>query len=255
MTVQIKVFRCLTDNFGYLIHSPRTGATIAVDAPDAGAVARECLSAGWALTHVLVTHRHLDHIQGLPALKENFGVEIIAAHQAGDSVAPVDRRVGGGDRIDVGGIGFAVFDTPGHCDDHVSYYASDAEALFCGDVIFKLGCGRVLEGEAGVLFRSIDKLNELPDDTRIYGGHDYALGNARFAAAVEPDNPVVVAALAQAEADAKSGTLTSITTLRDERAMNPFLRTGVPAVQRAVKLEGAEPEAVFAALREWKNRF
>lgn len=255
MSAEIRVFRCLDDNFGYLVHLPDAGVTIAVDAPDAGTIQSELDRAGWTLTHILVTHRHADHIQGIPALKATSGAEVIAARQAGEAVPGADRRVSGGERIEIGGIAFDVYDTPGHCADHISFHAPAIAALFCGDVIFKLGCGRVMESPPETMFASIRTLAALPGGTRVYGGHDYALSNARFAAAAEPGNPKVAAALAQAEADKAAGRLTAITTLDEEKATNPFLRAGEPALARAVNLEGASPAAVFAALREWKNGF
>ncbi len=254
MNPEIRVFRCLEDNFGILVSLPGADAVIAIDAPDAAAIGAELDRAGWRLTHILVTHRHGDHIQGIPELKGRGGVEVIAARQAGDAV-PADRRVAGGDRIAFGDIAFDVYDTPGHCADHISFHAPALKALFCGDVIFKLGCGRVMEGPYETLFASIRMLAALPDDTRVYGGHDYALSNARFAAAADPGNAAVKAALAQAEADREAGRLTAITTLAQEKRTNPFLRTGDPAVARAAGREGASEAEIFKALREWKNGF
>ncbi len=255
MAITITPFRCLDDNFGVLIHNEATGALISVDAPDAPAIAAEADRIGRPVSHIIVTHRHADHVQGIAALKARYGCEVIAARQAGSDVPEVDRRVAGGETIHVGGIEMHVHDTPGHCIDHISFHAPAAKAVFCGDVIFKLGCGRVMESPYETMFASITALAALPDDTRVYGGHDYALGNARFAAAVEPGNPKVQAALQQAEADKAAGRLTAITTLAEEKETNPFLRAHVPAVAAAVGLPGGSPAEVFKALREWKNRF
>lgn len=255
MAASIRRFRCLDDNIGVLVHCDRTGACAAIDVPDAATVLRELADAGWTLTDILVTHRHGDHVQGIPAVKEATGARVTGARQAAAAVPGMDRLVAEGDRVAVGELEFRVLDTPGHCIDHVSYFAPDAEALFCGDVLFKLGCGRVMESPYEVMWASLRKLMALPAGTAVYCGHDYTLSNARFALAAEPGNSKVAALLAQAEADVAARTLTALTTLGDEMASNPFLRAGEPALARSVKLEGHPAGEVFAALREWKNRF
>lgn len=255
MSAEIQPFRCLSDNLGVLMRCTATGAVAAIDAPDADAIGRELDAAGWTLTHILITHRHADHVQGVPALKARYGATVIAPKLAAREVPDADRLVGEGDHVTVGNLDGTVIATPGHCDDHISYHFPTARALFCADTLFKLGCGRMFEGEAATFWRSLEKLMALPDNTTIYGGHDYTLGNARFAAAVLPTDDGLVAALADAQAKADAGHFNALSTLGEEKRLNPFLRAGEPAIAAAAGKPGRPPAEVFGALREWKNRF
>jgi hydroxyacylglutathione hydrolase len=155
----------------------------------------------------------------------------------------------------VGGLQAHVWETPGHCNDHVSYWFAADRALFCADVLFTMGCGRVLEGSYGDLWNSLQRLAALPDEVKVYCGHDYTLSNARFALAADPDNGALKARVAEAEAAKARGGFLVPTTIGQEKATNPFLRAGEPALAKAVGKEGADAATVFAALREWKNRF
>lgn len=255
MPAEIHRFRCRTDNLGALLHDPATGATAAIDAPEEGAILAALAETGWQLTDILVTHRHGDHIEAIPALKARFGARIVAPASAGDAVPLVDEAVGEGDTVRIGRLSGRVLATPGHCDDHVAYWFADAAALFCGDTLFKLGCGRKLEGDYATFWATLIRLMALPDATRLHCGHDYALGNARFAVAMLPDDAAFAASLREAEVDAAAGRLTGLSTLGEEKAGNIFLRAGEPAIAAALGMAGADALAVFTALRERKNRF
>jgi hydroxyacylglutathione hydrolase len=255
MTAEIHAFRCLDDNIGVLIRDAATGACAAIDAPEEAAVVAALDEKGWRLTDILVTHRHADHVQGIDGLKRRYAPRVIAPEKARNEVPGADRYVGEGDRVTVGQLEAEVWDTPGHCRDHIAYWFAPDRALFAGDTIFTLGCGRVMESTYGEMWASLERFAGLPDDARVYSGHDYTMANARFALAVEPDNAALKARAAEAEAATAQGRFLIPSTIAAEKATNPFLRAREPAVARAVKLEGAEPVAVFQALREWKNRF
>lgn len=255
MPAEIRVFRCLSDNIGALVHDPATGACAAVDAPEEGPIVQALDEAGWTLTEIIVTHRHADHVQGVEALKARTGCRVVAPEKARGEVPAVDAYVREGDTVRVGELSAHVWETPGHCQDHVAYWFAADRALFSGDTLFTLGCGRVMESTHAQMWSSLRRLAALPDAARVYSGHDYVLSNGRFALAVEPDNAALKARLAEAEEAKAQGRFLIPSTIAEEKATNPFLRAGEPAVQRAVKMEGAEPVKVFQALREWKNRF
>ena len=255
MSAQIHVFRCLDDNIGALIHDPSTGACAAIDAPEEGAIMAALAETGWDLSDILVTHRHSDHIQGIEAVKQRTGCRVVAPVKAKGQVPAVDAYVREGDTVVVGDLQAHVWETPGHCADHVSYWFAADRALFCADVLFTLGCGRVLEGTYADLWNSLQRLAALPDEVKVYCGHDYTLSNARFALAADPDNAALKARAAEAEKAGAEGRFLVPTTIAQEKATNPFLRAGEPAVARSVGKEGADAATVFAALREWKNRF
>jgi hydroxyacylglutathione hydrolase len=146
MTAEIHTFRCLDDNIGVLVRDPATGACAAIDAPEEAAVAAALDEKRWRLTEILVTHRHADHVQGIEGLKRRYGaVRVTAPDKARNEVPGAERYVGEGDRVSVGSLEAEVWDTPGHCRDHIAYWFAGERALFAGDTIFTLGCGRVME--------------------------------------------------------------------------------------------------------------
>ena len=255
MPADIRVFRCLEDNIGVLLRDPETGRCAAIDAPEEAAVERALDTAGWQLIDILVTHRHFDHVQGIPGLKRRTGCRVVAPARAKGEVPDVDEWVSEGDRVAVGALAGAVWETPGHCRDHVTYWFEADRLAFAGDTLFTLGCGRVMESPYETMWASLERFADLPGDAQVYSGHDYVRANARFALAADPDNAALKARAAEADRAAREGRFLVPSTMAEERATNPFLRATEPALARSVDRPGASPDAVFKALREWKNRF
>jgi len=254
MGPQIHLFRCLEDNVGALIRDSESGACAAVDAPDEAAIVQALADTGWELTDCLVTHSHWDHVQGLEAIRHRFGCRVVAPASAGDVAEAADTIVREGDTVSVGEMAARIWETPGHCADHIVYHFYADDLLVAGDVLFVMGCGRVFGGDYDALYRALTRIKELPDATRIIVGHDYTLANARFAVKADPRNPALAARLREAEERAARKDLFGDTTLAEEKATNPFLRADEPALAEATGLAGSPPEAVFRALREWKNK-
>lgn len=256
MAAEIRVFRCLQDNIGVILHDPATGACAAIDAPEEAPIREVLEETGWTLSDILVTHRHADHVQGIEPLKSRYRCRVVAPTKAARQVPLADEMVQEGDTVRVGSLSAEVWETPGHCIDHVAYWFAQEQALFAGDTLFTLGCGRVMESPYETMWASLSRLAGLPDETRVYSGHDYVISNARFALAAEPDNAALKARMGEVERAKEEGRFLVPSTLAEEKRTNPFLRAGEPALARSVGLEpGADPAAVFAALREWKNRF
>ena len=256
MTAQIHQFPCLSDNFGVLVHDPATGATAAIDVPEAAPVLKALAQKGWTLTDILVTHRHADHVQGIPEVKQHFPkARVIAPAGEADRVPMVDATVKEGDVASVGSLRARVMETPGHTIGHIVYWFEADKLLFAGDTLFSLGCGRVNEAPMGVMWNSLLKIAALPEDTAIYCGHEYTLANARFALTIEPGNAKLIAHMKEIEALRARGDWTLPTTLGLELAINPFLRAEDPGVQAQLGMVGAAPADVFAEIRERKNRF
>lgn len=253
---EIRSFPCRSDNIGVLIRDLSTGDCAAIDVPEADAVLKVIDETGWRLTDILVTHRHGDHVEGIAEVKRRTGARVTAPLKAGSAVPEVDRTVSEGDQVQLGALTAEVWETPGHCLDHVTYWFAGACVAFAGDTLFTLGCGRVMESPPETLWHSLARFLPLPDETEIYSGHDYVLANARFARAVDPENAALEARAEAAERAKAEGRFLIPTTIGIERATNPFLRATEPALARAVGLDpGADPAAVFTALRAWKNRF
>lgn len=252
---EIELVPALSDNYVYLAHDPETGATAVVDPAEADPVLAALDRKGWKLTHILNTHHHMDHIGGNAELKERFGVPIIGPRADAARIPDMDVEVGDGDTYTVGSQTAKVFDTPGHTSGHIAFWFADSDALFCGDTLFVLGCGRMFEGTPEQFWSSLSKLRSLPDSARVYCGHEYTQSNARFALSVEKDNADLQAKAQQVDALRAEGKPTVPGLLGEEKKTNPFLRADVPSVQEAVGMAGRDPTAVFAEIRRRKDSF
>ncbi len=255
MALIIDVFRPFSDNFGFLVHDEATGATASVDAGVAGPIADRTKALGWTLTDIFVTHHHADHTGGVAALKAEFGAKITGPIREADRIGGIDNPVKGGDVITLGEARFEIIDAPGHTLGHIVYFDPDGRNLFCGDALFSLGCGRMFEGEPKSMWAGLEALRALPDDTKVYCGHEYTLANARFALFVDADNEALRARAAEAEAQQAAGRPTVPSRLGVEKKANPFLRADDPGLAARLGMAGAEPFEVFAAIRKAKDRF
>ncbi len=255
MSLEIVTFPCLDTNIGILLRETETGNVAAIDAPDADTIDAELKKRNWTLNHILITHSHSDHVQGVPALIKRHSCRVIAPAKAQELLKQADLWVGEGDKIRIGNLRAAVLATPGHCQDHLSYWFESIETLFAGDCLFAMGCGRVFGGNYRAMWASLQRLAGLPEATRVYFGHDYALANGRFALAAEPENAALQARVAVAETVRAVGRMFISSTIGDEKQTNPFLRTSLPQIAQKVDLENGDPVAVFKALRDWKDRF
>jgi hydroxyacylglutathione hydrolase len=236
----------------------RAGTNAAVvDPGEAGPVKEYLAREGLKLVAILATHHHPDHVGGIAELVAMKNVPVFGPK--GEPIPALTHPVGQGDKVTIPELKaeFSVLDIPGHTRAHVAYYG--LESLFCGDTLFACGCGRVFEGTPAQMLASLSKLAALPDETKVYCGHEYTLANIKFARAVDPDNRALAAREARASDLRAAGRPTLPSTLGEERATNPFLRCAEPVVvESANKYLGSrigDPVSVFAAIREWKNRF
>jgi hydroxyacylglutathione hydrolase len=255
MDVDVRLVSCLSDNYAVILRDRATGATAVIDAPDANSIEKALDAEGWKLTHILVTHHHGDHVQGIPALKKKYGATVVGPRAEAAQIPQIDVEVGPADPVAVGGMIARVIETPGHTAGHIVYMFDAEKLLFAGDTLFALGCGRALERPAPVLWASLLKLRELRGDTKVYCGHEYTLTNARFSVTVDPKNKALAKRLGDIEAIRAAGKPTLPTTMAEELRTNPFLRADEPAVAEAVGMKGADAAAVFTEIRERKNNF
>jgi|GEM_PF-14449 len=186
--LEIHQFPTRSDNYGVLIHDPKTEATASIDAPDAEELLAALHEKGWVLTQILTTHHHHDHTAGNTIVKRMTGCTIIGPAREAGSIPGLDVEVKDGDTIEIGGAKARVIETPGHTKGHVSYYFPEEKLVFVGDTLFSVGCGKLLEGDAKMMWTSLKKLMALPPDTKLYCGHEYTNNNCRFALTVEPEN-------------------------------------------------------------------
>ena len=243
------------DNYVYLLREAAANLTGVVDPSDAEPVLEALDRLGWRLTHVLATHHHNDHVGGVPELMEKTGCTVTGPRADRDRIPGISVEVGDGDTVTIGGAEAKVYDTPGHTSGHISYWFPESKALFCGDTLFALGCGRLFEGTAEQMWTSLSKFKEIPDDTKVYCAHEYTQANARFALAVDPDNLDLQAYSRGVDEKRESNRPTVPSLMGDERKANPFLRADKPDLMRAVGMEGSGPVEVFAEVRARKDNF
>lgn len=253
--LEIHQIPVLSDNYVYLAHSAATGETAVIDPAVAEPVLDALKAKGWTLTHILNTHHHGDHTGGNLQLKQATGCIIVGPRADAARIPGIDVQVGDGDRYGFGGEQAAVFDVPGHTRGHIAYHFADSQALFCGDTLFALGCGRLFEGTPQQMWASLGKLRALPADTRVYCAHEYTQSNARFALTVDPANDRLKARAAEIDRLRAAGTPTVPSLLGVEKETNPFLRADDGGVAAAVGLSGADPVTVFAEVRRRKDHF
>jgi hydroxyacylglutathione hydrolase len=254
MPAETHLFKCLSDNYGVLLHDSGSGATASIDAPEAAPVEAALKATGWRLTDILVTHHHHDHTGGIAALKAKYKCRVVAPAKS-SNIPGVDETVREGDKVKLGTLSANVIETPGHTLDHIAYWFHADKLAFVGDTLFSIGCGRVIEGNAEMMWESLKKLRDLPNDTEVFCGHEYTLANIKFARTVEPDNAVLAARETQARKQIQESEPTIPVTIGDEKLANPFLRADLPETAAAIGMAGKPAAQVFAEIRQRKNNF
>ena len=251
----------LSDNYAYLLIDGETGDAAVVDCAEAAPVLDEVRRRGVRLGAVLATHHHFDHVGGNPDLLRALpGLRVHGSADDAPRIPGITHRVRDGDPVEVGRLRARVILIPAHTSGHVAYYFPTERAVFTGDTLFAGGCGRLFEGDAAQMMGSLAKLAALPDDTRVYCGHEYTEKNLRFATTLEPGNRALRDKLAAVEELRRGGLPTVPSTIADEKATNPFLRTDSPELAASVRHRRPEVAAndrvaLFAAVRQLKDRF
>ncbi len=223
MTLSVTAIPLFKDNYAWLLRDNATGATAVVDPADAGPVEAAIMAAGGRLDLILLTHHHADHVGGTDEIRARFGCPVVGAAADAYRLPKLDRAVKEGATVAVGDAVGRVIETPGHTVGHIAFYFPDGPALFCGDTLFSLGCGRLIEGKAADMFASLKKFAALPAETQVYCGHEYTESNARFAITVEPDNAALQRRMEEVKALREAGRSTVPSSLGEEMAANPFM--------------------------------
>jgi hydroxyacylglutathione hydrolase len=255
MPGETHLFVCLKDNYGVLLHDPSTGATAAIDAPEAAPIEAALAERGWRLTDILVTHHHADHTGGIAELKKKHLCRVVAPRKEASKIQNIDVTVREGDVVQVGSMVGRILETPGHTAGHISYWFKQDKLAFVGDTLFSVGCGRILEGTPEMMWQSLVKIRNLPADTQLYCGHEYTAANVHFALSIEPKNSALRARAEEVVRLIEKKRPTIPTTIQQEKSYNPFLRADLHSVAGAINMEGANPESVFATIRARKDKF
>lgn len=253
--LQVEQIPVLSDNYVYLVHEPKSGAVAVVDPAVSGPVLARAEELGWRITHILNTHHHPDHVGGNLEIKEATGCTIVGPKPDRDRIPGIDVEVDDGDSYRFGTQVAEVFFVPGHTRGHIAYWFASSQALFCGDTLFALGCGRLFEGTPEQMWSSLSRLRALPPETRVYCAHEYTQANARFALSVDGGNPDLVRRAEEIDRLREQGKPTVPSFLGQEVATNPFLRADDPELAENVGLAGSAPVEVFAEVRHRKDNF
>jgi hydroxyacylglutathione hydrolase len=260
MSYFIDIIPALADNYIYLLRDDELGLAMVVDPGDANAVLRVLKERDLHLALILNTHHHKDHVGGNEKLQSEYGAPIIGPAKEQNRIGLLSRGVKQGDSVTFSTLRGEVMETHGHTAGHIAFYFPQMKALFCGDTLFSLGCGKVFEGTPADMWQALSALRALPDDTAVYCGHEYTEANARFAMAIDKNNPALKARADQVAALRRLGKPTVPANLGDEKKTNPFLRIDRPDFQSVLgksglAASGTDPVAIFATLRSAKDHF
>ncbi len=255
MPLEIVTIPCLSDNYAFLAHDAVSGQTALIDAPEPGPILAALDARNWKLSHVLLTHHHWDHVDGLAGILEHHSAKVIGAAADAHRLPHLDLQVREGDTFEIGGEPVHVLDVSGHTIGHIAFYMPESTAVFTADSLMALGCGRLFEGTPAQMWASLGKLAALPDETIVCSGHEYTQSNAKFAITVDPDNAALQQRTQDIDRARAAGEPTVPSTLALEKATNPFLRATDPGIKTQLGMENADPVSVFAEIRARKDRF
>lgn len=251
----IEPVACLSDNYAYLIHDSASGLVAIVDPSEPGPVKRALTERGLKLTHILNTHHHLDHTGGNVPLKEEFGAEVVGPGKDRERIPGIDKGVDESTGWRFGPHRARVLEIPAHTRSHIAFVFDDTHAVFTGDTLFSMGCGRLFEGTPQMMWDSLSKLMTLDDKTRVYCGHEYTLNNGRFALTLEPGNADLQARMKDVEALRAKNAPTIPSTIGLEKKTNPFLRPDSAEIRKTLGMTTANNVEVFGEMRRRKDSF
>lgn len=255
--LSVTPIEAFSDNYIWCLYRADEKAAFVVDPGDGNAVLKALAELDLELAGILITHHHFDHTGGLDTLLRHRDVPVFGPHNL--AITQITSRLADGETAQVLGSEFEVITVPGHTLDHIAFYSRKDGLLFCGDTLFAGGCGRLFEGDAATMYQSLQRLAALPATTRAYCAHEYTLANLKFATAVEPQNLQLQARIVRDKHARDQNIPTVPSSLGLELETNPFLRCATPSVaahmQELAAVDAADPVAVFAAVRSWKDSF
>ena len=255
MPIEILTVPCLADNYAYILHDKLSNKTTLVDAPAFDPIREQLEKQNWTLDNILLTHHHDDHIAGVAELVKHYNASVFGAKADSNRLPYLDVALTDRDKFSASNLIFRCIEVPGHTLGHLAFYCASENIVFTGDSLMALGCGRIFEGTPKQMFESLTKLKGLPDNTKVYSGHEYARQNAKFAITVDPDNTEL--------RDRSKRVLTNFdlqipnaqSTILEEKNTNPFLRSGNLEIWKSLGHKSKDPLKIFTLLREMKNNF
>lgn len=250
---EILIIKCLNDNYAYIYLNDKKEAFV-VDPSEASPVIDTLEKNDLQLKYILNTHHHFDHIGGNFELKEKYNCKVVGSKKDRDRIPGIDIEISDGDYWSFKEHTAQIIEIPGHTSGHIAFFFKSLNAVFTGDTLFSLGCGRLFEGTPTMMWNSLKKLRALPDQTKIYCGHEYTLSNGKFINSIYPSEDMRLKIESLVELNEKN--LPSIpSTIADEKKMNIFLKADDINLIRNLGLNGKSPEEVFGYIRELKDNF
>ena len=254
-TLEIHMFACLSDNYGFLIHDPVHNITATIDTPEVSAIENALKERGWNLTHIINTHHHFDHAGGNMELKNLTGCHIIGPEADRSRIPGIDQCIEHQEEFTFGEHKVKAFHTPGHTLGHMVYHFEELGIAFVGDTLFALGCGRLFEGTPSQMWESLKIIKQWPDDTKLFCAHEYTQANADFAITVDSNNQDLLQRKAVIENLRKNNQPTVPTTVALEKKTNPFLRANNRDIKAQLDMSQSSDVETFAEIRKRKDNF
>tara|TARA_B100000963_G_scaffold351581_1_gene363346 strand:- start:552 stop:1313 length:762 start_codon:yes stop_codon:yes gene_type:complete len=253
--MDIDIISCLNDNYSYLIKDDQTNIVAIIDPSEFDPCDKKIVQKYKKLDFILNTHHHFDHVGGNEELKKKYGSKILGFERDKKRIPSIDVLLKDGQKFKIGNLNFKTIFIPGHTSGHIAFYLEKEKVVFTGDTLFSLGCGRVFEGTCQQMFNSLNKIKNLPEDTKIYCGHEYTKSNLEFCLKFNPNNKYLKDKERVIEEKINDGKPTIPSTIKDETQMNIFLRYDDSDVKDALNLQNASDLEIFTKLRDLKDNF
>lgn len=253
--MKIEIIPCLNDNYSYLIHDEISN-TVAIVDPSEFIPCDTIISKNYKkLDFILNTHHHYDHVGGNEELKKKYNSKVLGFENDKNRIPQIDTVLKDNQEFKIGTLNFTTIFIPGHTKGHVAFYFKKERVVFTGDTLFSLGCGRVFEGTYKQMFQSLNKLKNLPGETKVYCGHEYTFKNLEFCLKFNPNNDFLKKKKNDIKLSLKNKKPTIPSTIADEIKANIFFRVNDPDVKKAINLENSPDIEIFTKLRDLKDNF
>tara|TARA_Y100000591_G_scaffold279173_1_gene257603 strand:+ start:998 stop:1759 length:762 start_codon:yes stop_codon:yes gene_type:complete len=253
--MKIKIIKCLTDNYSYIIFDEKTLNCAVIDPSEPSPIIEELENNNLVLKYILNTHHHYDHVGGNKELKEKYSCKIVGFNEDKDRIPEIDITLKDNQKWKNELFECEIFHIPGHTSGHISIYIKKINALFTGDTLFSLGCGRIFEGTYEQMYKSLNKIKSFPKNTRIYCGHEYTKNNSDFCLSIDTKNLKLKNKIIEIKKNIQNGNPTIPTILEDELECNIFLRSDNLEIQKQLGIISKDPFKTFAKLRDLKDNF
>ncbi|MBT7753706.1 MAG: hydroxyacylglutathione hydrolase [Gammaproteobacteria bacterium] len=253
--LEIYMFPCLSDNYGFLIHDNEKKLTATIDTPEVSAIEKALDINGWELTHILNTHHHYDHAGGNIELKNKTDCQVIGPKMDQERIPGIDKKVSHEEVFYYGNHKVISYHTPGHTTGHIVYHFENEKIAFVGDTIFAMGCGRLFEGTAEQMWNSLNIITNWPDETKLYCAHEYTKNNAEFAITIDPINRELIERINEVNIKRMKNIPTVPTNVGIEKLTNPFVRANDSKIKQNLDMTDQSNVSVFAEIRKRKDNF